>query len=523
MTIYKFENNSITGMVQNAVSALTFRAHSRSRTSATSKRLSHLVRGTVSAGAIMLVGGQAMAQTASEQAMSTLTAQWYNAVVAGFELGANDFQLMQGNTAFGTTSDSVWAFFDAMPPTAVSHYYQPGRINSFAQTYGAVINNLVPQTGDDMQKLLGDKYTSWVAYSSDTKNLPNPLPTDTSGNIDYVKVRVDQYARWGLSNGLDSAKLNDGTTLLEQKDIISTAITQWISADDKYAYTASIGYVKNQVDQGRSRSASMNSNTSSSDITNSWAKTSVEGIFDIFGGEAAGEWSKFSSNLTSSGLDISASFGKVATVIGGPFGLTTGINPDLTDYSPWYNSDALKTAMANNNNNVWKHTAPTWEQTFGGDGNMKRDVSALVVVDGVTITMTSSYSVDTADRESVKTEFAAGFFPFFGVDGEGGWSNSVTFHDDGTFTAVSTSEAGNPQIIGVLVQTIEQAVTKSAADTINATEVLGNVAACNLVPTGEIGQCTFSNGEQANSMNCPACCAQRTALSWISPNNAVAC
>ncbi|MEP3048202.1 MAG: hypothetical protein ABJL55_22800 [Roseibium sp.] len=523
MTSSNFRRSTTKEIAQKAVSALTLGSSRRTSSGARNRRLSNLILGTASAAAIAIMSGQAVAQSAAEKTMDTLTAQWYNAVVAGLQLDATDFQLMQGNTAFGTTSDSVWAFFDAMPPDSVSHYYQPSRINSFAQTYGAVINNLIPQTGDDMQKLLANKYTSWEAYISDAKNLPSPLPKTSSGGIDYVKVRVSQFEVWGLSNGLNSADLNAGTTLLQQVDIISTAITEWVSAKGKYAYTASIGDVGNQINQGRSRSASLDSKTSSSKVTNSWAKGGVEGIFDIFGGEAAGEWSKFTSDMTNSGFKISASFDKVGTVLGGPYANATSTDPDLTGYEPWYNGNALKTAKNNNNNKVWKHTAPTWQQTFGNDGNMKREVSGLVVVDGVTITMTSSYSVATKDQEKVKTEFAAGFFPFFGVEGEGGWSNTVTFNNDGTFTAVSTSKTGNPQIIGVLVESIDHALSKFKVEEASAARILGDAAACNQIPVGELGQCTFSNGEQANRMNCAACCAQRQSLTWVSPGDAIAC
>jgi hypothetical protein len=479
----------------------------------------------ISVAVLTMAGGEAAAQSA-EEVMNKLTAQWYNTIVEGLDLDKGDFQLMQGNTAFGTTSDSVWAFFDAMPPDSISHYYQPSRINSFVQSYGAVINNLVPQNGNDMQKLLANKYTSWQAYSSDPTNLPDPLPTTSNGQIDFVQVRVKQFQRWGLANGLDSGMLNSGTTLLQQKDIVSTAISQWVAADGKYAYTASIGDVTTQVDSGQSRSVALDSKTTSSDTSNAWAQGSVGGIYDIFEGEASSEWSKFTSDVTSAGLKISATFEKVGTVLGGPYALDTQTNPDLTGFTPWYNGDALKTAKENNNNNVWKHGAPTWEQTFGADGNMRWIVSGLVVVDGVTTTMTSSYAVATEDQQKVKAQFEAGFFPFFGVEGSGGWNNTVKFNNDGTFTAVSTSKAGNPQIIGVLVESVDSALKQATATMVeeaSADGVLGDASACNQVPNGEIGECTFSDGGQARRMNCPACCAMRAALTWISPSNAVAC
>lgn len=49
-------------------------------------------------------------------------------------------------------------------------------------------------------------------------------------------------------------------------------------------------------------------------------------------------------------------------------------------------------------------------------------------------------------------------FPFFTVDLAGGWTNEVTFGDDGSVAVTSTCKAGNPQILGALVTPIDQAV-----------------------------------------------------------------
>ncbi|MBZ8133147.1 hypothetical protein [Afifella sp. IM 167] len=51
-----------------------------------------------------------------------------------------------------------------------------------------------------------------------------------------------------------------------------------------------------------------------------------------------------------------------------------------------------------------------------------------------------------------------------------------------------------------------------------------DAAACNGIPTGELGRCTLDNPpEVLNNLNCVACCAHRNALTWISANHNVAC
>lgn len=43
----------------------------------------------------------------AQQAVQTLTAQWYNAVIAGLSLDASTFQLVQGNQLLGATSTTM--------------------------------------------------------------------------------------------------------------------------------------------------------------------------------------------------------------------------------------------------------------------------------------------------------------------------------------------------------------------------------------------------------------------------------
>jgi hypothetical protein len=59
------------------------------------------------------------------EAMQTLTAQWYNAMVDGLGLSPEEFQLYQGPNSMVTTSQDMWNIFDAVPPASVNNYYDP--------------------------------------------------------------------------------------------------------------------------------------------------------------------------------------------------------------------------------------------------------------------------------------------------------------------------------------------------------------------------------------------------------------
>jgi hypothetical protein len=104
---------------------------------------------------------------------------------------------------------------------------------------------------------------------------------------------------------------------------------------------------------------------------------------------------------------------------------------------------------------VWKSgDAISWESTFGPSGNLQRYTSALVIVDGITMTMTSQAGLSTAEQATFKQALAGGIFPFFEAEENSGWTNNATFDDQGNITVTCSSLAGNPQVLGVLVSQI---------------------------------------------------------------------
>ncbi len=396
--------------------------------------------------------------SAANDAMKALTEQWYNALTQGLGLDQAHFQLAQGATALGTTDDAIWNILDSIPPVSVNNYFNPAQHNSLSTTYGAVINNLVPQGEAGMQTLLKNKFLSWTKFANDPANLPKPMPKTASGGLDFVQAQKDQFQQWCLLNAIDTATMNNGITQIDQLDVISVAVASWRAANGVYAYTANQASLTQAVNQGQAKSVALDSATTSTDTTHSWAKVSASGLFDFFSAGGSGSWDKFTEELHSKGVDMKVEYASVAQVSGGPYAKEAPNNPDLADCVPWFNTAALKTAQANNNNKVWKHAAPTWDQTFGPNGNLKRLSTALIVVDGIKSTMTSKASVAKDSQESFKTAISGGFWPFFSISGEGGWEHDTTFNDDGTFTVTSECKKGNPTVLGVLVDDVDDVI-----------------------------------------------------------------
>jgi hypothetical protein len=394
--------------------------------------------------------------SAASDAIDILTRQYYNAVVAGLGVSSKQFQLGQGSISLGTTSTLIWAKFDSLPPAALNNYFNSSEWNSFGSTYGAVINNLVPQDSGAMASLLGDDYLSWTQY----KTLPpDTLPTTPDGLLNFAQIKKIQFQRWALQNGISNETVIAGIGILSQVDFISAAAVKWQAASKQgvFAYTATQQGLKNAIDGGQSKTVNLDSSTESTDTSHSWASGQVSGGYGFFSASVSASWDKFSQDIQKSGVKLNIKFEKVATLSGGPLLTVNQLDTDLSKYLPWYDSKAIQTAYTENNNTVWKRTAPTWEGTFGSNGNLKNLTVALIVVDGITTTTTTTASVSKTDQESFKAAAQAGYWPFFQASGQGGWTTEVTFNDKGEVTVTSSSKTGNPNVIGVLVSPFKDA------------------------------------------------------------------
>jgi len=385
-----------------------------------------------------------------QNAMETLTEQWYNAIVTGLSLSPNNFQLFQGTESTGATSDWIWNILDAIPPKSINNYYNPSQTNNFSQDYQAVIAQLKPNTDNSFQMCMGDYYAGWLTYLQSDK-CPDSIftsPDDMSAG----------FKKWAMINA--PSQMNCSSSLIQSfyNDVVTIANTMFANAQNSgkaFAYNTTIAALTDALQSAPAKSFVMDSKTASSDVSHTWASGGTSVIYDIFSFGGGASYDKLSSKATSAGLNVSASFKHVTTLPGGPLAKVS-TDPILSQYTPWYNSAALSRAYATRDNTVWKNGSPSWDTTFGSNGNMQRAANAIVVVDGIDITITSSTSYSTSEQQTIKAQASVGFWPFFRASGSGGSSTTVTFSDSGAMTVKISSPAGNPQLLGVLVSDISE-------------------------------------------------------------------
>ncbi len=220
------------------------------------------------------------------------------------------------------------------------------------------------------------------------------------------------------------------------------------------AYDKTYEDLQTALTNGQPASVDLNSSTTSSDISDTWAKVSASGLFEDFFASGDGSYEQYSMDIMNAGVAISAKFDRLVSFTAGPL-YQPSQDPILSSYGPWFNSEALNIAYKNSSNTVWQPSSePTWQSTFGPKGNMLRYASTLCVVNGIAVTMTSKAGIAKGDQVQVRAAIEGGFFPFFEANGSGGWVHTTSFDDEGNITVSSKCPQGNPVMLGVDVTSI---------------------------------------------------------------------
>lgn len=370
----------------------------------------------------------------TQAAMVSLQNMWYNALVTGLGLDETRFQLLQPGAPVGDESDSIWAYFNNIPPLSLTDDFTAGGGNQFYSNYRGVISQLQSQLGDTFQRDIGDAWQPWQTYIGTVTPVPTlaQLPTLFQN---WAAIHYPAVAQKGM-NDLE-AMANDPISLAQ------AAVgnqTQFINGIPNFSQ--GVQELTDAISRGSGGSAQLDSSTSSSDVENTWAKGEMGGVFDFFEGGGSVDYSSENEKAASSHVTVEATFAKAV-----PFAASPG---------SWYSSAAFGEAFNTPDNTLWNPGTPNWQSTFGPTGNMQRFVTEIVVVDGIDVTITSDASFSTSEQASLSANAEVGIWPFFEASASGGWSKDVTFDANGAMTVKITSVRGNPLVIGAYVVPAEK-------------------------------------------------------------------
>lgn len=374
------------------------------------------------------------ASTSGDEAMAKLQNKLYNTLTGVGGLNPNTFQILQTGQPLPNTSLGIWSIFNSIPPDSLTQIFSMSEFNNLYDTYRGVILTILPQGGDQFRQVLGDHFFDWEAY----KKTLTPSTVKEYGGI--LQVFTD-WADFALDPGTAAKAITIFTQL--QNGIVPTAVQKVQDSDNISPnlgpiFTKTIEDLRGLIPQAASKSIKFDSSTESSDISHTWAKGEVSGLYKFFSGGTDGSWDKLSEKAASSKVIFDLKFDHFMSFSAGPGG--------------WYDTAALNLAFKTSDGTVWpagQH--PNWDETFGDNGNFKRLATELVVFDGMTMKMTSSVAYSKSEQEQINANVNVGFWPFFSASASGGSNTTHEFTDEGYLEVTTTSVKGNPAILGVNV------------------------------------------------------------------------
>ncbi|WP_333849616.1 hypothetical protein [Leclercia sp.] len=373
-----------------------------------------------------------------DKAVQTLQNMWYMAVVNGLGLNKSSFMLLQSGTPLPYETNVLWQVIDALPPKALTSVMSLGSLSSFYHNYGSLFSPVFAPESDDFKRIMGDQLNSWQDYQK-------TLPEDVFDDADKEIKAFSMWAKRHLPSHISSSAIS-----IFSKDILNivNASREKYRANSDFLhpfegkkgplYKIKISDItQGAIAHGPKKEIHLNSKTSSSDVSSTWAKGGVSGFLSIFSLGGSGNYSNTTRKFVSSDITIDATFQHV-------------LNVQTFMPGDWYNSGFLNYAFKGKS--AWSVGNPlTWESVFGPDGNLQRFIEGLIIVDGIEIVMKSSAIYSMEDRKEINSQIKGGIWPFFSTNASGGFNSAVNFDDQGRMIVKTTCPVGSPAIFGANV------------------------------------------------------------------------
>lgn len=405
--------------------------------------------------------------SSSDDTLHNLTAQWYNALTTALSLSPQDFQLAQGELLTPISTERLWDMMNQIPTESIAQYYTPATTNTFSSDYQSLLSYLHAPAQKSFQDAMGANYSAWKAAAAAYLGDPaNAAAIKAAGGP--AQALLAYFGTWAAIN-LDPGTAAECTTLYaasyDSPVYIADLVMFNLKPGAAAPYTMTQPQLVADLARGPAIQFTMDSATQSSDLSNSWtSSTSSDGGTYFYTVDSSSEATDFTQTFASGGVTVETSYEHVLTV---PVqALATGTVLDSqTTYLPWFYPAALAAAYQDQGSDLWSDTAQ-WARFFGPDGSLQYVATALVVVDGVTQTVTSQATYDTAEQTYAHSQSSSnyGCWPFYvSRSSSSTTQTSTTFDDAGQMTVTTTSPVGNPLVIGVLVSPIKALETALAA------------------------------------------------------------
>lgn len=374
--------------------------------------------------------------------MTDLYNGYYNGFTTGLGQSNKTFQMLQpAPPVQKDDNQSLWSFFNDIPPATLNQQYTESSGDQFFQQYSRLIGALDPATHANPETAMGS--TVWAAWTKYLGTIPTPS----------VQQLPALFRSWAMIHAPQAANAGEAAyaqILLDPVAAAQTELTMFYSGkqpDWHVGYTA----MQSLLASADRVEFDVSSTTMDTSYNGSWSSSGASAFFGVWSKSSSS--SDVSTKFASSTIDVHATFDHVT-----PF--------DAAPQGNWYNSAAMGMAYSNPNKSPWDptNTATTWDTVFGSpNGELQRFASNIVIASGVNITVTSSATFTASEQAEITSNEHAGLWPFYSkTTTNKEVSNSATFKND-TLTISTTSQPGVPVVLGVNVLSAEAFVGAGAA------------------------------------------------------------
>jgi hypothetical protein len=208
-------------------------------------------------------------------------------------------------------------------------------------------------------------------------------------------------------------------------------------------YTPTFDDLLRLVNNGSSAVVEFDSNTASSDISSSWAKSNNYGGVGFWGTSSESVSQSLNQKASSSRITVKITINKYAYLqvrAGGWF--TQGFFTDqFKNPSKWINGQA------------------DWDKVFGLQGSCQNVANQVLLINGYTIEIISYADYSESDYSSVEKSSETNVWPFYTSSSHSIATQSHKYNDDKSISTIISCKPGSLQIFGMGVIPTKVAIT----------------------------------------------------------------
>jgi len=352
------------------------------------------------------------------ESITGITDAWYNQLCESLQLLNSSFQLMLP-VAAPENNESLWTYFDLVPPATLKYNYWYYDQPTFFSQYAAILKQLQFPESTFENDIGKATYAKWNSY---LQGLPQPPPENTLPAVwfQWAMLNAPVVANIGRSDLACQILIKSGARALAPYQGPNAKLPDFLPSFSDLVAT---------LQSAPPADLLFTSTNGNPDVSNSWVPGIDPGFFGIWTGSWCGF--RFNKKFAKSAVTLSVKFDHFAVV---------PITPGA-----WYNSGLLHLALASQSVPPW-NSSTGWDKYFGQHGTLNFALGSVIAANGISLTLTSDAEFTSEEQAVIKSQVEMGYWPLY-CRHKAVITNDILF-ETGKMTITCNAAAGNPVLIG---------------------------------------------------------------------------